>query len=129
MATLSEKEAEDIIKNILPIIREKTTSTEGMTIDMAGIAEAFDAVRREGNTPDVYCKIARAAYDHGISTTIKASTRHGMTLTFNTAKPGYSKPSLKICETKWRTAKKYYELLKSKYGEESSPKFPPYEPG
>lgn len=127
MATLSEKEAEKIVKDLLPVIRKKITSGESATIRMAGIAEAFDPVFREGNTYDVYCKIARAAFEHGLSTAIKASMYHGTVLTFDTAKPGYEKLSPKICEEKWRTAKKYYELLRNKYGEESPPIFPPYE--
>jgi hypothetical protein len=83
---------------------------------------------REGNTPDVYCKIARAASEHELSVGIKASTRHGMVFVFNTAKQGYKKPSPSICVDRWRRAKKNYELNKSEYGEEFAPILPPYEP-
>ncbi len=127
MATLSENEAKDIVKIMLPIIRETIINrNEAYVISITGMKEAFDSVRREGNTPDVYCKIAEAASKYGLSVDIKPSLYHGMTLGFNHAKPGYKKPSPRICESRWRNAKKLSDTLKKEGERKFFQKHPEY---
>lgn len=116
MTTLSKKEARDIVKDILPIIRENINMSESAAMSIAGMEEAFGPVRREGNTPDVYCKIAEAASEHGLSTDIQSSTRHGMVMRFWPAEPGYKAPSPEICKTRWKKAKRSWAYFRGKYG-------------
>ena len=111
MTTLSDKEAKNIVKDMLPIIR-KGIDTNGTTaITIAGMEEVFGPVFREGNTSDVYCKIAGAASEHGLSTAIQPSMYHGMVMRFGPAGPKYNKPSPKICEMRWRKAKNHPWVL------------------
>ena len=117
MATLSKKEAKDIVKDMLPIIREKIDMSESAAISIAGMKDAFIPVEREGNTPDVYCKIAEAASEHGLSTDIQPSMHHGMVMRFWPATPGYKKPSPEVCDTRWKEAKKMSDFIQ-KEGEQ-----------
>lgn len=102
-----EKEARDIVKAMLPIIRKKIDMSESASISIAGMEEVFDPILREGNTSDVYCKIAGAASEHGLRTDIQPSMYHGMGMRFWPAKSGYRKPSPEICEKRWRKAKSH----------------------
>lgn len=126
MATLSEKEAEDIVKDILPIIRKRTDMDMTFVISITGMEEAFSTFRREGNTSDVYCKIAEAASEHGLSTDMQPSMYHGMVMRFWPAKPGYKKPSPKICDARWRKAKKMSDIVQKEGGQKFLQKHPEY---
>lgn len=126
MATLSEDEAKKIIKDLLPIIREKINMSESASMSIVGMKEAFDPVRREGNTPDVYCKIAEAASEHGLSTDIQPSMHHGMVMRFWPAKPGYKKPSPEICDARWREAKKINDLIQKEGEQKFLQNYPKY---
>lgn len=96
----------------MAIIRERTNSDKIYVASIAGIKEAFGPVFREGNTPDVYCKIAEAASEYGLSVDIKPSMYHGMAMGFSRAKPGYKKPSPKTCEAAWNKVKKIDDMIK-----------------
>lgn len=126
MATLSEKEAKDIVKDMLPIIIEKINMSGTATMNIAGMEEAFGPVRREGNTSDVYCKIAGAASEHGLSTDIQSSMRHGMVMRFGPAEPGYKKPSPEICEVRWKKAKKISDIIQKEGERKFLQKYPEY---
>lgn len=120
MATLSENEAKDIVKDMLPIIRKKMAipSNNGRAIiRIIDIEDAFDPVKREGNTSDVFCKIAGAAFEHGMAADIDAAKYEGMVITFKPAEPKYKNPSPEICKTRWGKVKKSWEYLRSRYGE------------
>lgn len=105
MTTLGEKEARDIVKDMLPIIRKKIDMSGSAVMSIADMEDVFDPIRREGNTSDVYCKIAGAASEHELSTDIQPSMHHGIVMRFWPAKPGYKKPSPEICEKRWKKAK------------------------
>ena len=116
MATLSEKEAKDIVKDLLTIIRRGIDMNGTAAITIAGMEEAFDPVLREGNTSDVYCKIAGATSEHGLSTDIQPSMYHGMVMRFGPAGPKYKKPSPEICEKRWRKVKNHPWVLSYEQG-------------
>jgi hypothetical protein len=126
MPSLSKKEAKNIIKDILPIIREKIDMSESASISIAGMEKAFIPVQREGNTPDVYCKIAEAASEHGLSTDIQPSLYNGIVLRFWPTKPGYKKPSPEICDARWKEAKKISELIQKEGEQKFLQKYPEY---
>jgi hypothetical protein len=106
MAGLSEKEAKDIVEDMLPDIRRGIDMVGKAIIPIPAIENVSSSVKREGNTPDVFCKIAGAAFEHGLATDVDTTKHHGMVMTFSTAKPDYKKPSPKMCETRWKKIKK-----------------------
>jgi len=109
MATLSEEEARNIVKDMLPDIRRGIDMIGKAIIPIYDIEKTSGPVKREGNTPDVFCKIAGAALEHGLATDVDTTKHYGMVMTFRTAKPDYKKPSPKMCETRWKKVKKISE--------------------
>jgi hypothetical protein len=112
MTTLSEDEAKDIIKDMLPIIEKgiKDNGTAIIAIDQ--LERAFTPIRREGNTPDVYCKIALAAFEKGIATDVGATKHNGMAITFEYAGKNYKKPSPDACKGRWEDVYKFSKSRK-----------------
>lgn len=111
MTTLSENEAKDIIKDILPTIEKGIKDNGKAIIAITQLERIFDPLKREGNTSDVYCKIAWAAFGKGIATDVVA-TKHGMAMTFDHVKPDYKKPSLAACEDRWKDVYEFSKSLK-----------------
>lgn len=109
MATLSEKEARDIVKDMLPTIRMGIKEYGEAIVHIAELEKIYSPLKREGNTPDVYCKIAGAAFEHGIATDVNTTKHTGMVMTFQPAEPKYKIPSPEICEKRWRNVKKISE--------------------
>lgn len=104
MATLSENDAEYIVKDMLSIIRKGIKDNGSAIVAIAQLERIFDPIKREGNTPDVYCKIAWAAFEHRIATDVVATRDYGMAMKFKPAEPYYKKPSPEICDKRWRDA-------------------------
>lgn len=109
MATLREEEARNIVKDMLPDIRKGIDMAGRAIIPIPNIEQTFDTVKREGNTPDVFCKIAGAALEHGLATDVDTTKHHGMVMIFSPAKTGYNTPSQTMCETRWKKVKKISE--------------------
>lgn len=85
MVTLSENEAKEIIKTMLPTIEKGIKENGRAIIAITQLERVFTPIRREGNTPDVYCKIVGAAFDRGIVTDVVATKHNGMATTFDHA--------------------------------------------
>lgn len=109
MATLSKEEARDIVKDMLPTIRMGIREYGEAIVHISEIEKIYDPVKREGNTPDVFCKIAGAAFEHGIATDINTTKHTGMVMTFNPAEPKYKTPSPESCKKRWKIVKKISE--------------------
>lgn len=106
MASLSKDEARDIVKDMLSTIRIGINDYGEANIHIAEIEKMYDSVRREGNTSDVFCKIAGAAFEQGIATDVGTTKHTGMVMRFWPADPKYKAPSSEICKTRWRKMKK-----------------------
>ncbi len=97
--SLSPKEADEAVKKILPIIREKIKKSK----EQYGFGQADFAIREIGdvsNTPDTYCKIAEAMFNYGIATDLK-SGKQEILFRFRDAAPYDKRPSLETCSTRW----------------------------
>jgi hypothetical protein len=105
---MNEKDAKDIVDDILPTIRKGIEAYGKANMRITDIENRYDAVRREGNTPDVFCKIAGAAIEHGIIADIDMTKSLEMIMTFSPAK----KPSPENCEKKWQKVKNLIEWEK-----------------
>jgi hypothetical protein len=105
MATLSEDEARDIVEGMLPKISNAIKERGETKVYITDMEKSFVPISREGNTPDVYCKIAGAASEHGISTDLVA-VKDRMAMMFQNAGPGYRAPSTEICKKRWEYVKK-----------------------
>lgn len=106
MSNLSEDEARDIVKDMLSTIRMGIKEYGAAIIHIAEIEKRYDPVRREGNTSDVYYKIAGAAFEYGIATDIVTTKHTGMAIEFHPAEANYKKPSPEIFKTRWRRVKR-----------------------
>lgn len=101
MATLSKNEAKDIVKRMLPVIKSGIKDNGRAIVAIGQLERIFDPLTREGNTPDVYCKISEAAFDNGIATDLITTRDYGMAIAFNFAKTNYKNPSPKLCKKRW----------------------------
>lgn len=106
MSTLSEEEARYIVKDMLSTIRTGIKEIGAAIIHIAEIEKRYDSVRREGNSSDVYYKIAGAAFEHGIATDIVTTKHTGMAIMFHPADASYKKPSPEIFKILWRRVKR-----------------------
>jgi hypothetical protein len=112
MTTLSEDEAKYIIKDMLPTIKKGIKENGRAIIAINQLERIFAPLKREGNTSDVYCKIAWAAFEKGIATDV-VTTKHGMAMVFEYAKPNYKKPSPETCNKRWEDVNEFDKLLES----------------
>ena len=127
MNMLSEEDARNIMRYFLTSITNDIDRFGKSYIMFSSIEKMSDPVKREGNTPDVFCKIAEAAFEYGLSTDMVIGGTSGTMLLFNTAGPDYREPSPQICEEKWKLMEEKLEEMRKKL--EKGPlelKRPPY---
>lgn len=111
MSTLSEEEAREIIKDMMSSIKVGIGNDGEANIHITEIEKRYDPVKREGNTHDVFCKIAGAAFEQGIATDIGTTKHAEMVLRFWSADPKYKPPSPEICKKRWVSMKGICERI------------------
>lgn len=102
--SLTKEEADNVVKSLM------STISDGMSESMLGraalrvsdIADRFPAIKREGSTPDTYCKIAEAILSRGIATDLRTDREGNMILSFRIAESDERKPSPEICSARWK---------------------------
>lgn len=99
--TLSEKEVEEVVDNILPAIRIATDKNGEARIYLRDIADINPAVKRAGITSDVYYKVAIAMFDHGIGTDLVVNLKGEPMLSFRNVREGENATMLTLCKFKW----------------------------
>jgi len=111
---LNEEDARNIIRHFLTDITKGIYISGKSYIRFSDIEKMSDSVKREGNTPDVFCKIAEAAFEYGFSTDITVGSASGTLLIFSPAGADYRPPSPQICEEKWKWMEKQREEITKK---------------
>ncbi len=113
MATLSKEEAKEIVNTLYPelshILKPEVAGGPYPKVGLPAYAfkDAFPSVKREGITPDVFCKIAEAMSEKGISTDVDATFFSYLTkFVFRPAEKNYRKPSIETCRKRLDRAKK-----------------------
>jgi hypothetical protein len=99
--TLSEKEVEEVVNNILPAIRIATDKNGEARIYLRDIADINPAVKRVGITSDVFYKVAVAMFSRGIGTDLVVNLKGGPMLSFRNVREGENAPMLTLCKFKW----------------------------
>jgi hypothetical protein len=112
MKTLSEKEVEEVVNNILPAIRIATDKNGEAGIYMRDLADINPAVKGAGITSDVYYKVAVAMFDHGICTDIVANLKGESILSFRNIREGENAPTITLCKLQWEKANISVEIDK-----------------
>ncbi len=108
--TLSENEAKFIIEDMLPTIRKGIEMYGKTNMRISDIGKKYAAVEREGNTPNVFCKLTAAASEFGLSTDLGMTKNLEMTISFMPVK----KPSIQWCEKTWNKIKNQIEEMQRK---------------
>lgn len=102
--SLSKEEANEVAEDILSTIIKGLKTASEAYLRISDITKVTSAVRREGNTPDVYCKVVDAMFSRGISTGLERDREGNMVLSFRKSKKGEIAPSSELCELEWRMA-------------------------
>lgn len=124
---LSNEEARNVVEDLLVDIRKEINIVGESHKRFSYIEKISPYVKREGNTPDVFCKIAEVAYEYGLSTDISVGSLSGTLLIFSPAGADYSPPSPQICEEKWRwMEEKRKEMVKKMEDGSLEVEYPPY---
>jgi hypothetical protein len=111
MVTLSEDEAREIVRDMMSSIKIGIENYGEANIYISEMEKRYDPVRREGRTPDIFCKIAGAAFEQGIATDIGTSKTAEMALRFWPSDPEYKPPSLEACKKRWLSIKGISERI------------------
>jgi hypothetical protein len=105
MTTLSEEEAREIVREMMSSIKIGIENYGEANIQIAELEKRYDPMRREGGTPDVFCKIAGAAFEQGIATDVGTTKHAEMILRFWSADQEYKPPSSEVCKKRWISIK------------------------
>lgn len=100
---LDKEEIEKVVKDILPTITKALENTEKASVFMSDITKKTPVAKREGNTSDMYCKIAEAMFNRGIAIDLEVSHEGRAVFGFRKAKKGEDAPTLTRCKFEWET--------------------------
>lgn len=101
--SLSKEETEKIAKEILPTITNAIDKDPKgkASVFMSDITKITPAAKKEGNTPDAYCKIAEAMFNRGIAIDLGVSHNGRAVLGFRKAREGEDAPTPTHCKFEW----------------------------
>jgi hypothetical protein len=103
--SLSKEEVEKLVKEILPTITKALEEGDKARIYMSDITKTTSTAKREGNTPDVYCKIAEAMFSRGIAIDLGVhEINHRAVFGFRKLRKGEDAPTLTRCKFEWEIA-------------------------
>ncbi len=101
--SLSKEETDKVVKEILPTITEALEITYKAEVFMSDITKTTTVAKKEGNTSDVYYRIAEAMFNRGIAIDLGVNHEGRAIFGFRKARKGEDAPTQTRCKFEWET--------------------------